>query len=214
MDTDKIYPLLFLKEDRLLKIDRKIRRGQLVKYGIASIILLISLLIVIDFWPYYVGASFSYLKEVKNEEQTNIEEVFDFNSFILIQGNTINPLYFNIENNPKYYNDIPTEINGTRLVPKQKINVVLTAYSSTPWETQGNPYITASGSYVRDGIVASNLLDFGTKIRIPEVFGDKVFVVEDRMNPKKGYYHIDIWMPSYSEAVNFGVKKTYIEILE
>jgi 3D (Asp-Asp-Asp) domain-containing protein len=214
MDTDKIYPLLFFKEDRLSKIDRKIRRGQLIKYGVASIILLIFSLLIIDLWPYYVGASFTYSKEAKNEAQTDLESIFEFNSFTLIQGNTINPLYFNIGNDLKGYNDIPTEINGIGLVPQQKINVVLTAYSSTPWETQGNPYITASGSYVRDGVVANNLLDFGTKIRIPEVFGDKIFVVEDRMNSKNGYYHIDIWMPSYSEAVNFGVKSTYIEILK
>lgn len=96
----------------------------------------------------------------------------------------------------------------------QKINVVITAYSSTVWETDDTPYITASGTYVRDGIVANNLLPLGTKIKIPEIFGDKIFVVEDRMNSRKSYYHIDIWFPSYQEALNFGAKRTYIEILK
>ncbi len=96
----------------------------------------------------------------------------------------------------------------------RKIKMVITAYSSTPWETDENPHITASGKRVRDGIVANNMLPFGTKITIPEIYGDKVFVVEDRMSWKKSNYHIDLWMPSYWEARNFGAKRTYIEILE
>ncbi len=93
----------------------------------------------------------------------------------------------------------------------RKMEVIVTAYSSTPWETDDSPEITASGSHVREGIVANNFLPLGTKIRIPELFGDRVFVVEDRMHWKKGNYHIDIWLPSYQEAKNFGVKRTYIE---
>ena len=96
----------------------------------------------------------------------------------------------------------------------QKINVVITAYSSSPWETWGDPFITASNSYVRKGIVANNMLAFGTKIRIPEIYGDEIFVVEDRMHYRKGSYHVDIWFPSYLEAKDFGAKRTYIEILE
>jgi len=94
------------------------------------------------------------------------------------------------------------------------IEVVVTAYSSSPWETDDSPYVTAAGTWVREGIVANNKYPFGTEIRIPEIYGEKVFVVEDRMSWKKGEYHIDIWFPSYWEALNFGTKKTYIEILE
>jgi len=96
----------------------------------------------------------------------------------------------------------------------RKIRVVITGYSSTPWETDDNPYITAAGTWVRDGIIANNLLPFGTKIKIPELYGDKVFVVEDRMHWRKGYYHVDIWFASYGEAKNFGAKRTFIEVLE
>ncbi len=95
----------------------------------------------------------------------------------------------------------------------KKLKVMVTAYSSTVWETQGDPFITASGSRVRDGIVANNLLNFGAKIRLPEIFEDKVFVVEDRMHWRKGYYHVDVWFPSYEEALAFGAKLTEIEIL-
>ena len=96
----------------------------------------------------------------------------------------------------------------------KKVKMVATAYSSTVQQTDDSPYITAAGTWVRDGIVANNLLPFGTKIKMPELYGDKIFIVEDRMNSKKGYYHIDIWFPSYWEAKNFGAKRTYVEILE
>jgi 3D (Asp-Asp-Asp) domain-containing protein len=50
-------------------------------------------------------------------------------------------------------------------------------------------------------------------LKIPELYGDKIFVVEDRRSWTKGNYHIDIWFPSYWEALNFGVKITEVEIL-
>ena len=96
----------------------------------------------------------------------------------------------------------------------KSVSVIVTAYSSTVWETWGDPFVTASGSRVREGIIANNLLPFGTKIRLPEIYDDKVFIVEDRMNSRKGNYHFDIWFPSYNEAKEFGVKRTYLEILE
>ena len=96
----------------------------------------------------------------------------------------------------------------------KKIKMVVTAYSSTPEQTDSTPFITASGKNVTDGIVANNMLPFGSKIRIPELYGDKIFVVEDRMHQRKGNYHLDIWFPEYSQAKNFGAKITYIEVLE
>jgi 3D (Asp-Asp-Asp) domain-containing protein len=98
------------------------------------------------------------------------------------------------------------------------IKVVATAYSSSWVETTGIPgvpgIITASGKHVADGIIANNMLPFGTKIKIPGLYGDKVFTVEDRMNRNKSNYHIDIWMPSRLSAINFGVKTVDIQVLE
>lgn len=94
-----------------------------------------------------------------------------------------------------------------------RIHVVVTAYSSTPEQTDDTPFITASGSYVRKGIVAANFLPLGTKIKLPDIYGDEIFVVEDRMHPRKAY-NVDIWFASTSEAKNFGIQRTYIEILE
>jgi 3D (Asp-Asp-Asp) domain-containing protein len=96
----------------------------------------------------------------------------------------------------------------------REIPMVVTAYSSTVWETDDDPFTTASGTKVRDGIVANNFLPLGTEIRIPELYGDKIFVVEDRMNWRKSNYHLDVWFPEYKDALNFGAKRTYIEVLE
>ncbi|MFA7664180.1 MAG: hypothetical protein WCY33_05240, partial [Clostridia bacterium] len=89
-----------------------------------------------------------------------------------------------------------------------------TAYSSTVWQTNEDPFTTASGIHVKEGIVANNMLPFGTEIKIPEYFGDKVFIVEDRMNRRKGPYWVDIWFATTQEAVDFGIREAYIEILE
>ena len=92
------------------------------------------------------------------------------------------------------------------------IDIWITAYSSTPEETDDTPFITASGERVRDGIIAANFLPFGTEVRIPELFGDKVFVVKDRMHRRKTNF-VDIWMPSKQLAIEFGIHQTDIEVL-
>lgn len=98
-------------------------------------------------------------------------------------------------------------------VKKTKIvKTLITAYSSSVDETDETPFVTASGSYVRSGIVAANFLPFGAAIRMPEIFGERVFVVEDRLHEKNND-RIDIWLPSKKEALEFGVKISEIEIL-
>lgn len=93
------------------------------------------------------------------------------------------------------------------------IKVTVTAYSSTIEECDSTPFVTATGNYVREGIVAANFAPFGTRIRIPELFGDKEFVVDDRMHPRHSR-NVDIWMPSKALAKEFGKKYTYIEVLD
>jgi 3D (Asp-Asp-Asp) domain-containing protein len=96
--------------------------------------------------------------------------------------------------------------------PLPTLTMRITAYASVPDETSDHPFITASGEHVRDGIVATNILPFGTEIKIPALFGDKVFVVEDRMN-KRFQNTIDIWMKTKAEAIYFGVAHTSVVIL-
>ena len=93
----------------------------------------------------------------------------------------------------------------------------LTAYNSEVSQCDGNPCITANGfnlcKHGTEDSVAANFLPFGTKIRIPDLFGDRVFVVRDRMN-EKYQNRIDVWMIDKGEAKQFGVKVAKIEILE
>ena len=126
-------------------------------------------------------------------------EVENFENPVVIQNNSILP----VSQMPK----VEVEVVRT-------IRVITTAYSSDVWQTDDTPFITANGTYVRDGIVANNLLPFGTRIRLPEIYGDKIFVVEDRMHSRKGYYHVDIWQSTYTAAKNYGAQRTYIEVLE
>ncbi len=93
------------------------------------------------------------------------------------------------------------------------IEVWMTAYSSTPDQTDDTPFITASNTEVRHGVVAANFLPFGTEIQIPEIFGDEIFTVEDRMHRRKTDF-VDIWMPTRQDAKKFGVKRVKIAVLE
>lgn len=92
--------------------------------------------------------------------------------------------------------------------------LTLSAYNSIPNQTDGSPFVTAAGSCVRDGVVASNAFRIGTKIRFPDVFGDKVFVVEDRMN-ERYTDRVDVWMTDLGDARKFGLKRnTRVEVVE
>lgn len=99
----------------------------------------------------------------------------------------------------------------------KQITVIATAYSSTPDQTDSTPFTTAFGTSVRDGIIAANFLSFNTKIKIPALYGDKIFSVEDRMNSRFNKVNpprIDVWFPNRYLAKNFGVKKIKIVILD
>ncbi|MFH1632144.1 MAG: hypothetical protein ABIA47_03985 [bacterium] len=93
--------------------------------------------------------------------------------------------------------------------PAYSMSVSATAYNSLPGQTDDTPFITASGTTTRHGVVAANFLPIGTRIKIPELYGDEVFIVEDRMNARY-WYKVDIWMEDYDDAIEFGSK--YIEI--
>jgi len=95
--------------------------------------------------------------------------------------------------------------------PTKVKKALMTAYSSTVDQCDDSPFITANGTYVRDGIIAANSLPFGTKIKFPELYGDKVFTVEDRMHERFSD-RFDIWMETREEAVQFGAKYVTIEI--
>ena len=106
-------------------------------------------------------------------------------------------------------NPIPSEASK----PERKlVRAVITAYSSREEETDDTPLITAAGTKVRPGVVAANWLPLGAKIRIPELFGDQVFTVEDRMHARMDG-KVDVWFSSTNEALRFGTKSARVEIL-
>ncbi|MDF1497000.1 MAG: hypothetical protein P1P90_02975 [Patescibacteria group bacterium] len=104
--------------------------------------------------------------------------------------------------------------------PNQVIKVIATAYSSSPAQTDSTPCITATGFdvcrnyalYGSANTIASNFLPLHSIVKIPEIYGDQLFIVRDRMNPRYGRYNIDIWMPTYSEARRFGSRQVTIEV--
>src|SRR3989344_5514870 len=95
---------------------------------------------------------------------------------------------------------------------EKRMEVWVTAYSSTPDQTDDSPFITAANTPVRHGVIAANFLPFGTEVKIPALFGDEVFIVEDRMHRRKSGF-IDIWMPTRKAALKFGIKRAEIVII-
>lgn len=93
----------------------------------------------------------------------------------------------------------------------------ITAYNSEVGQCDATPCITANGFNVCEhGVedtIATNYLKFGTRVKIPELFGDRVFVVRDRMNPRYDK-RIDIWMLDKTEARQLGLKYAKVEVLE
>lgn len=97
--------------------------------------------------------------------------------------------------------------------PHKLVNAVITAYTSSVEETDSDPFTAASGKKVYDGMIAANWLPFGTKIKIPSLYGDKIFTVHDRMNSRYGYGRMDIWLDATrAEARKFGVKRVVVEV--
>ncbi|ACO45745.1 3D domain-containing protein [Deinococcus deserti] len=94
-----------------------------------------------------------------------------------------------------------------------------TAYNSLPNQTDSTPFITATGTRVRPGVVAlsRDLLrqfPYGSRITIEDLSGrynfkGRVFVVEDTMAARKRN-SLDIWMGTRTEAINFGARQLRI----
>ncbi len=108
--------------------------------------------------------------------------------------------------------DLETKADHSDEPALRSMVVATTAYTSDPGETDASPFTTANGTRVYDGVIAANFLKFGTRVRIPDQFGNKVFVVHDRMNARYTQ-RVDIWMTTKSEAFKWGVRRVKIEIL-
>lgn len=118
--------------------------------------------------------------------------------------------------------------------PVRDMIVIATAYSSDPYQTDATPCIPAMqdfdmcAHFEQNGLentIAANFLPLGTQVRFPDLFGDKVFVVRDRMNARyNGTRRIDFWVGSAHpetpdiirkakrKATGFGVQRVKMEI--
>mgnify|MGYP001602094710 CR=1 FL=1 len=95
--------------------------------------------------------------------------------------------------------------------PRAILKMEVSAYTSRPEETDSTPFTTASGTRVHDGTLATNRLKFGTKVRIPDLYCDKIFTVEDRMN-ERYQNHADIWVDDLVVARQIGRRHLTVEV--
>jgi len=111
--------------------------------------------------------------------------------------------------------EIAPEVPVYRII--KTIKIPITAYSSTVDQCDGTPCITANGfnlcKHNAEDVIAANFLPFGTKVRIPELYGDRIFTVQDRMNARY-YYRADIWMKTRAAAIKFGLQYTRVDVIE
>jgi len=102
---------------------------------------------------------------------------------------------------------------GTAKTLRRTYWVQVSGYNSEVAQTDASPFITAKGTHVRWGIVAANMFPFGTIIKIPSLYGDQIFVVEDRMNSRY-QNNVDIWFESKADALALGRRTLQIEVIQ
>ena len=107
--------------------------------------------------------------------------------------------------------DVPRPGRDIYLAPElPRFYATVTAYSSSPDETWGDPFITASGRRVFDGVVACpRAIPFGTKVRI----SDRTYQCYDRLHLKYDD-RFDIWMSTKHAALAFGRRELRVEVPE
>ncbi len=171
----------------------------------------------------------NFIKKLKTKNILNGVLVFIVASSLMISNNypqvvraeskflITDPVTFSLQKTETITQKFPESNNRE---PIQTIWIVITAYSSTVDQTDSTPCHTANDfdlctyydEYNDYNTIAGNGLMFNTEVRLPEIFGDKVFVVRDRMNKRYNYGRIDVWFPTREEAIKFGIKYVKMEI--
>jgi 3D (Asp-Asp-Asp) domain-containing protein len=189
---------------------------KLAKNKLAERLLLVVALVVLAnliFTPYPTLAYSDNLADKNDSGSFDYQLVTpdDVDAFIKI----LNPEVLNIPNIRIEDGRLP---KSKALEAKYELRTVITAYNSEVGQCDATPCITANGfnvcKHAKEDTVAINGLKMGTKVRFPELFGDKVFVVRDRMNSRYGIGRADVWMISKADAKSFGVKLARMEVLE
>lgn len=114
------------------------------------------------------------------------------------------------------------DLIGASRVAGRSAVLKATAYNSLPNQTDSTPHITATGTRTRPGVIAMSrdmlkLFPYGTRVSIQDLsgrynFSGRVFIVEDTMHARKTN-QVDIWMPTYREAINFGTSTVRVTAL-
>ena len=157
------------------------------------------------------------LKKTMKKEPDNSKKAFILAILFVLAPILASAISVQADNKSSETSTFP--VSGDR-EPRKKITVIVTAYSSSPDETDSTPCITANGhdlckhyeTFGDGNTIATNFLPFGTTVRLPDAFGDKEFIVRDRMNARFVSNHIDVWMPTKEAARKFGVKRIEMEV--
>ncbi len=105
--------------------------------------------------------------------------------------------------------DLPGPVEQLPILDATRFPAVITAYSSSPDETDDDPFITASGRRVFDGLVACpRRYAFGTKFKI----NGRTYTCFDRLNQRFDD-RFDIWMVSKHEALRFGRRRLLVQVV-
>lgn len=132
--------------------------------------------------------------------------------YITLSDETISLIIDSMQNETASYGRLPVSDDA---VARRRYTIPVTAYTSEVGQTDESPCITASGLDVcereMENVVAANFLPLGTRVRIPALYGDRVFYVEDRMNARYNY-KMDIWMQDLVDAKAFGMQYVTIEV--
>lgn len=114
---------------------------------------------------------------------------------------------------------------------KKVLVLQATAYTSSVRETDGTPFVTATGARTRLGILAVSpdllrVLPYGTQVRLRDLgsvygrgrgqfdylFQGRVFVVADVMHPRMRE-KVDVWLPDRATALRFGRRLVQLEVV-
>lgn len=87
-----------------------------------------------------------------------------------------------------------------------RLQVVATGYSSTPDQTDSDPWITATGTRVHAGTIA-----LSPDLRQLLPYGSTVLVVEDSTHPRLRQT-VDVWFPDRGSALRWGRRTLTLEL--
>ena len=114
-------------------------------------------------------------------------------------------------------------LGGNGYVARRTYTVQVSGYNSEVAQTDSSPWIGSAGTYMRDGVVAANIIDaYGrniphfTKIKFKDcgsIPNDKIFSVEDRLN-KRYTRNVDVWFAHKADALKLGRRSCQIEVLQ